>query len=467
MKNNILMSICMIVKDEEAFIDNCLKSMEPIIDTGIVELVIVDTGSTDKTVEICKRYTDKVYFKRWNNNFSEARNYSISLAKGQYIFIQDADQAIAKESVDDFLFLINNEEFKNYNTIYLKLRNYMDSNLQKFSDLKFPLIFKNDGEFRYDGAVHNQPVFKEPVFYSDIQINHYGYIMDEEKKLEKFNRTATILKNELNKNPDNYYYRFQLARSFNSIGKYEEALREVREYMVLIKNKPLDKETLKYYRTAAQTYYINNCFEEAIEISNEVTLKYPYFIDCIYIRGLSFKSLGLYEESNTNLNNYIYVLENKLYLEDCDVEMFSVSSKENVITSIESNNKKIEFKGFVEDLKRNLKILLEEDIDSALNIIEEIKKQGLYNNVEDEEFFSITASVYFIKSDFKSAIEEIDRGLFINKNYFDLLYNKGYILEVAGEVEGAIRSYNKALNACDDAENEKFLKDKLIKLKNN
>ena len=193
MNNKIILSICMIVKNEEKYIENCLRSMVPLIEKGIAELIIVDTGSEDKTVDICKKYSPQVYYKQWNNDFSEVRNYSISLARGEYIFIQDADQDIDPSSLNDFINLFKYKAYSNYNTIYVKLRNYLNDELNKYSELSFPLIFKNDGEFKYIGAVHNQPVFKEPIMHSDIIINHYGYIMDEEKRFTKFNRTATIL----------------------------------------------------------------------------------------------------------------------------------------------------------------------------------------------------------------------------------------------------------------------------------
>ena len=100
MKFRYKLSICMIVKDEEKFIDKCLKSLKPLMDLNLAELIIVDTGSTDNTIQIAKKYTEKIYFKEWNNNFSESRNYSISFAKGEYIFIMDADQDMDKKEIN-------------------------------------------------------------------------------------------------------------------------------------------------------------------------------------------------------------------------------------------------------------------------------------------------------------------------------------------------------------------------------
>ena len=86
----VTISVCMIVKNEENVLSRCLDSLSGLWD----ELIIVDTGSTDETKEIAKKYTDKVYDFTWTGNFSDARNYSFSKAKGDYIYCADA--ALAK-----------------------------------------------------------------------------------------------------------------------------------------------------------------------------------------------------------------------------------------------------------------------------------------------------------------------------------------------------------------------------------
>ena len=83
----ITISVCMIVKDEEHCLDRCLKSLVSIAD----EFIIVDTGSSDHTKDIAKKYTDKVYDFKWTGSFSDARNYSFSLATKDYIYCADAD----------------------------------------------------------------------------------------------------------------------------------------------------------------------------------------------------------------------------------------------------------------------------------------------------------------------------------------------------------------------------------------
>lgn len=181
-KYSYKLSVCMIVRDEEKFLDNCLKSLKPLLDLNLAELIIVDTGSVDKTIEIAKKYTNKVYFKEWNNNFSEARNYSISLAKGEYIFIMDADQEMEENEVNKLIKFFSSNEYKNFNTYSLVYKNFTKEDLSEYTYFSLNLIFKNDGTFRYEGKIHNQPIYKEPVKNLEIYMMHYGYIMTEDIK---------------------------------------------------------------------------------------------------------------------------------------------------------------------------------------------------------------------------------------------------------------------------------------------
>lgn len=94
----ITISLCMIVKNEEDVLARCLDSVKDIAD----EIIIVDTGSTDKTKEIAETYTDKVFDFKWINDFSAARNYSFSKATKEYILWLDADDIILEKDRQKF-----------------------------------------------------------------------------------------------------------------------------------------------------------------------------------------------------------------------------------------------------------------------------------------------------------------------------------------------------------------------------
>lgn len=118
------LSLCMIVKNEENTLSRCLESVKDIVD----EIILVDTGSTDSTVEIAESYGAKIFFYKWDNSFANARNYSLSKASKDWILIMDADDELVKEDKDKVALLINNEENK--------LNAYFGETLSYSGDLK-------------------------------------------------------------------------------------------------------------------------------------------------------------------------------------------------------------------------------------------------------------------------------------------------------------------------------------------
>ena len=111
-ENNMKLSICMMIKNEEKNLVRCLDKLKPLVDEGLAELIIVDTGSEDNSVNIAKQYTDRVYFHKWNKNFSEMRNKSISYAEGEWLLLIDADERL--DDVDELIELLHSNELDNY-----------------------------------------------------------------------------------------------------------------------------------------------------------------------------------------------------------------------------------------------------------------------------------------------------------------------------------------------------------------
>lgn len=305
------LSICMIVKDEENNLPRCLNSIKLLIERHDVELIIVDTGSTDNTVHIATQYTEKVYYHEWNNNFSDMRNISISYAKGEWIFILDADEEI--EDVNKLINLIQADDLKNYNTIVIQARNFLTNDTDTFVVNKTERLFRNKG-FKYEGSVHNQPIFQKPVlFVSNVWINHYGYNNDDVNLMEKkFKRTSTLLKKELEKDPKNIYYHFQLARTYAMHKDHLLSLDEIREAYKLIKksnNELIAKKYIYVFNEYSRISFELNLFEETIKACKEGIALNPNYIDLYYYLGKSLENIHADEEAYNVFKDYL-----KLYL---------------------------------------------------------------------------------------------------------------------------------------------------------
>ncbi|MBM7869453.1 glycosyltransferase involved in cell wall biosynthesis [Clostridium pascui] len=312
LKYEYKMSICMMVKDEEKNLIRCLDKLKPLTELGIAELIIVDTGSKDNTVFIAESYTDKIYFHKWNNDFSKMRNKTISYAKGEWIFIIDADEELI--NADELIRLVKTKDINSYNTIIFQIRNFNNLSREDVAAMNpSPRLFKNDGEFKYLGSVHNQPLFKTPVKTTNIVLNHYGYILDDKELMEKkFIRTKSILEKELSQNPNNDYYQFQLGVTYDMHGDKKEAYIEFKRAYNMIKDKPYEykQKRIYIYSSFARSASLNKMYDDVIAVCNEGINLRNDFVDLYYILAATQRVTGRYEDSISNLTTYINLIEN-------------------------------------------------------------------------------------------------------------------------------------------------------------
>lgn len=158
----MILSIVMMIKNEERYLEKTIRNILPLMKEIDSELIILDTGSTDSSVEIAKKYTSKVYFKEWNGNFSDMRNVSISYARGEWILILDADEQLYNyEKLKRFF---SDKLYRDYNSATIELKNIFSEDEKKYSISSILRLFKNEKGFKYKGAIHEQPIFKRPIY---------------------------------------------------------------------------------------------------------------------------------------------------------------------------------------------------------------------------------------------------------------------------------------------------------------
>ena len=235
------LSICMIVKDEEAFLVNCLHSVTPIAD----EIIIVDTGSTDRTREIAIIFGARVYDFKWNQDFSAARNYALSKANGDWIFVVDADEVISQHDHHAFRKLVR-KSAERPRAWSFTTRNYVDSpnaagwtgNDGRYRQEEKGTgwhpspkvrLFPNDKRIYFKNPVHE---FVEPSLMKngiaikecDIPVHHYGQL-DWNKYLDKGEQYYLLGKAKLEETGEDLNALIELAtQAGGAFGKYEEAV---------------------------------------------------------------------------------------------------------------------------------------------------------------------------------------------------------------------------------------------------
>ena len=161
-------SVCMIVKNEEKNLAGCLDCLKVVAD----EIVIVDTGSTDKTKEIAGQYTDKVYDFVWADDFSAARNFAFSKATMDYIYSADADERLDEENQAKFLQL-KEMLLPEIEIVQMYYCNQLENNTIYSFDKEYrPKLYKRLREFVWREKIHEAVTLSPIVYDSDIEIIH-------------------------------------------------------------------------------------------------------------------------------------------------------------------------------------------------------------------------------------------------------------------------------------------------------
>ena len=162
-------SLCMIVKNEEKVLERCLDSLADLMD----EIIIVDTGSTDNTKDIARKYTSKVYDYTWNGDFAAARNFAASHATMEYIYTADADEVIDKENREKLAQLkqILLPEVEIVQMLYCNTSSE-NNTVYNFEKELRPKLYRRLREFTWIDPIHETLRLDPVVFDSDIEILH-------------------------------------------------------------------------------------------------------------------------------------------------------------------------------------------------------------------------------------------------------------------------------------------------------
>ena len=212
----VLVSAVLIVRDEEAVLEDCLRSLVDVVD----EIVVVDTGSTDSTPEIARRYGAQLSHHEWRDNFAEARNVSLDRATGEWLLYIDADERLvgadrvslesALSGADEIAFRVLLQPFSSM-TPYREYR-----------------LWRNDPRIRFEGRMHERVVPAiyrvarqdgRPIGDVDLFLEHVGYDGDQTRK---HLRNLPLLRQFLEEDPEHLFALHHLATVLEALGDDDE-----------------------------------------------------------------------------------------------------------------------------------------------------------------------------------------------------------------------------------------------------
>lgn len=219
------LSLCMIVKNEEASLPQTLESVRGVVD----ECVVLDTGSSDRTVEIAQEFGASVYHFEWCNDFSVARNEALNYVKGKWVLVLDADEVLTPDIVPEMKQAMNSDR----NLVINLVRQEVGASQSPYSLVS--RLFRNHPKVRFSRPYHAMVddsvqalLQQEPkwnvVSLSKVGILHYGYQPGAIAALDKYNRARTAMEGFLATHPHDPYVCSKLGALYIQIGQVNEGI---------------------------------------------------------------------------------------------------------------------------------------------------------------------------------------------------------------------------------------------------
>ncbi|MBO9542446.1 tetratricopeptide repeat protein [bacterium] len=293
------LSLCMIVKNEERFLEGCLQSVRGVVD----EIVLVDTGSTDQTVAIAERYGAKIHQHAWDGDFATARNVSIEHATGDWVLVLDADERLDPETVVQLKSALRRKDVAGY-ALAIENRLGTDDDLTINQAVIFRL-FPRRSDIRFEGIVHEQASLSAqrtglPTLFCPAKIIHLGYMNEVMTGRNKLERNLTLLQRQAELQPDFPYVYFNLGQTYKMMDREEEA--EANFLLALDKLKATKSEHgIPYYSTLyfslADLYRKQKRYDEVHRLLDEGLEHYETFPDLHFTKGLAYLAKERYAEA--------------------------------------------------------------------------------------------------------------------------------------------------------------------------
>lgn len=209
----------------------CLQSVLEVMD----EIIVVDTGSTDRTVEIAREHGARVFEYVWNDDFSAARNESLEHATGDWIFQIDADERLDPDSKGEFRKWLNDRSNLCVNVL---IDSPKAGGHKKGHISRAHRLFRNLPGIRYSGRIHEQlspsvMALNGREGFSNILLHHLGYAKEEAEMIEKSQRNYRLLTKQIDDEPENPYWHFTLAQNLILSRRYDEARTHLHQALAL------------------------------------------------------------------------------------------------------------------------------------------------------------------------------------------------------------------------------------------
>jgi len=287
-------SLCMIVKNEERFLAECLESVKDCVD----EICIVDTGSTDRTVEIARSYGAKIEFREWRNDFSWARNESLAMATKRWILVLDGDEELTPESVPLVRALRTTPA--GLAAVYINIVNIVNDTMGVGSmSHRLVRVFPTNPRLRYINVIHESLALIDgsmAAVLSPIAILHKGYTEEMLSAREKDARNKPLLARAYEENGDDPFALFNFGNSMIANGEYDIGI-EVLERMLAMPGTPKMYYPLAYIMLGQAFLLGKHDYDRALATLDEGIERFPRDAGLVFQRGQALARMKRWDEA--------------------------------------------------------------------------------------------------------------------------------------------------------------------------
>jgi len=294
------LSLCMILKDEEKGLPGCLASVKGWVD----EIIVVDTGSSDRTVEIALQQGARVFHHSWEGDFSKHQNQSVDYAAGDWVLQMDGDEALQEGSGPLIRQAILDADADSF---YMTVLSFFNQGASSSWESKIRL-FRRRANIRYENIVHKQlKGYRRPKVLA-ATILHYGYDLSPEEQRKKYERTSTLLRRQIAEDPENYWHRHNLAVSLASNSLYSEAVEIGLSALSLAKPQAMELPNILWtsYIVAASCLKLGD-LQRAEEIANRAVRRSRDHLDSHFVLVLLYHQMKRWEELEFHGREYLRV----------------------------------------------------------------------------------------------------------------------------------------------------------------
>ncbi len=279
----------LICKDEATNIGAALDSLDGLT----AQIVVVDTGSSDATAQICARRGVELHFREWTGDFAAARNYALQFVRRPWVLALDADERLEELPRQDLDALFRDESI---GALRVRIRSQLKE-AEQYHEHRYPRLFRRHPQIRYRGAVHEQigdaiEQLGLRIADCEVLIRHCGYAVHNEHKAA---RNREMLERELQRRPDDAWLRYHLGQTEFADGNNDRAAMHFERALA---GGELSDEQRSFARMRlAQIALAANSYDEVLRLTEEPGDELHLEGFRMFMRGLAYALLNRHAEA--------------------------------------------------------------------------------------------------------------------------------------------------------------------------